>query len=94
MKAELERARTESHDKIRVLEEKLAVMEAEMNRVATEKEELDKEHEDLLVMLTEQDAKVLKYKVYLIVTLLTLHITNKKLQLPVPKFKWRMGTIF
>ena len=65
MKAELERARTESHDKIRLLEEKLAVMEAEMNRVVTEKDDLDKEHEDLLVMLAEQDAKVLKYKVYL-----------------------------
>ena len=64
MKAELERARTESHDKIRLLEEKLAVMETEMNRVVTAKEELDKEHEDLLVMLAEQDAKVLKYKVY------------------------------
>ena len=30
----------------------------------------------------------------IIVTLLTLHITNEKLHLPVPKFKWRMGTIF
>ena len=63
MKAELERARTESHDKIRLLEEKLAVTETEMGAIATAKAELDKEHEDLLVMLTEQDAKVLKYKV-------------------------------
>ena len=63
MKAELERARIESHDKIKLLEEKLAAMETEMNRIVTEKAELDKEHEDLLVMLAEQDAKVLKYKV-------------------------------
>lgn len=62
VKAELERARTESHDKIRLLEEKLAVTETEMGAIATAKAELDKEHEDLLVMLTEQDAKVLKYK--------------------------------
>ena len=63
MKAELERARTESHDKIKLLEEKLAAMETEVNNIKTEKAELDKEHEDLLVMLTEQDAKVHKYKV-------------------------------
>ena len=64
MKAELERARTESHDKIRLLEETLTAMDAEMKKVVQEKSELDKEHEDLLVMLTEQDAKVLKYKVF------------------------------
>lgn len=64
MKAELERARTESHDKIRLLEETLTAMDVEMKKVVQEKSELDKEHEDLLVMLTEQDAKVLKYKVF------------------------------
>lgn len=37
--------------------------EKEMNRIVQEKADLDKEHEDLLVMLTEQDAKVAKYKV-------------------------------
>ena len=63
MKAELEKARSESHDKIKQLEDKLAAMEKEMNRIVKEKTDLDKEHEDLLVMLTEQDAKVLKYKV-------------------------------
>ena len=63
MKAELERARTESHDKIRLLEEKLAATQTELNTIVTQKAELDKEHEDLLVMLTEQDAKVMKYKV-------------------------------
>ena len=64
MKAELERARTESHDKIRLLEEKLATTQTELNTIVTQKAELDKEHEDLLVMLTEQDAKVVKYKVF------------------------------
>ena len=64
MKAELERARTESHDKIRLLEEKLAATQTELNTIVTQKAELDKEHEDLLVMLTEQDAKVMKYKVF------------------------------
>ena len=64
MKAELERARTESHDKIRLLEEKLATTQTELNTIVTQKAELDKEHEDLLVMLTEQDAKVMKYKVF------------------------------
>ena len=63
MKAELENARKESHDKIKLLEDKLAATEKEMNRIVQEKADLDKEHEDLLVMLTEQDAKVLKYKV-------------------------------
>lgn len=65
MKAELEKARTESHDKIKLLEETLATTEIEMNRIVQEKQDLDKEHEDLLVMLTEQDAKVVKYKVVL-----------------------------
>ena len=64
MKAELERARTESHDKIRLLEEKLAATQTELNTIVTQKAELDKEHEDLLVMLTEQDGKVMKYKVF------------------------------
>ena len=64
VKAELERARTESHDKIRLLEEKLAATQTELNTIVTQKAELDKEHEDLLVMLTEQDAKVMKYKVF------------------------------
>ena len=64
MKAELERARTESHNKIRLLEEKLAATQTELNTIVTQKAELDKEHEDLLVMLTEQDAKVVKYKVF------------------------------
>lgn len=63
VKAELEKARKESHDKIKLLEDKLAATEKEMSRIAQEKTDLDKEHEDLLVMLTEQDAKVLKYKV-------------------------------
>lgn len=62
VKAELEKARKESHDKIKLLEEKLAATEKEMSRTVQEKTDLDKEHEDLLVMLTEQDAKVLKYK--------------------------------
>ena len=64
MKAELERSRTESHAKIRLLEEKLVVKEAELRKEIAEKAALDKEHEDLLVMLAEQDAKVLKYKVF------------------------------
>ena len=64
MKAELERARTESHDKIRLLEEKLSATQTELNTIVTQKAELDKEHEDLLVMLTEQDGKVTKYKVF------------------------------
>jgi len=64
VKAELERARTESHDKIRLLEEKLAATQTELNTIVTQKAELDKEHEDLLVMLTEQDGKVKKYKVF------------------------------
>lgn len=64
VKAELEKARKESHDKIKLLEEKLAATEKEMSRIVQEKTALDKEHEDLLVMLTEQDAKVLKYKVH------------------------------
>ncbi|KAL9962850.1 hypothetical protein ACROYT_G031996 [Oculina patagonica] len=62
VKAELENARKESHDKIKLLEDKLAATEKEMNRIVQEKADLDKEHEDLLVMLTEQDAKVAKYK--------------------------------
>ncbi|XP_058948947.2 general vesicular transport factor p115-like [Pocillopora verrucosa] len=62
VKAELERARTESHDKIRLLEEKLATTENEMSRMKEEKADLEKEHEDLLVMLTEQDNKIMKYK--------------------------------
>ena len=66
VKAELEKARKESHDKIKLLEEKLATTEKEMSRIVQEKRDLDKEHEDLLVMLTEQDAKVLKYKVVLL----------------------------
>ena len=67
MKAELERARTESHDKIRLLEENLATTENEMSRMKEEKADLEKEHEDLLVMLTEQDNKIMKYKVILYV---------------------------
>ncbi|RMX42738.1 hypothetical protein pdam_00014155 [Pocillopora damicornis] len=62
VKAELEKARTESHDKIRLLEEKLATTENEMSRMKEEKADLEKEHEDLLVMLTEQDNKIMKYK--------------------------------
>jgi len=64
VKAELENARKESHDKIKLLEEKLAATEKEMSRIVQEKTDLDKEHEDLLVMLTDQDAKVLMYKVH------------------------------
>ena len=64
VKAELEKARKESHEKIKLLEEKLATTEKEMSRTVQEKADLDKEHEDLLVMLTEQDGKVLKYKVH------------------------------
>ena len=63
MKAAVEKARTESYDKIKHLEDKLAAVESELSKVKKEKEDLNKEHEDLLVMLTEQDAKVLKYKV-------------------------------
>ncbi|PFX22857.1 General vesicular transport factor p115 [Stylophora pistillata] len=62
VKAELEKARIESHDKIRLLEEKLATTENDMSRMIEEKADLEKEHEDLLVMLTEQDNKIMKYK--------------------------------
>ncbi|KAK2560279.1 General vesicular transport factor p115 [Acropora cervicornis] len=67
VKAELERSRTESHDKIRLLEEKLSAKETELSKVTAEKGELDKEHEDLLVMLSDQYEKVTKYKVRLLV---------------------------
>ena len=38
-----------------------------MSRMKEEKADLEKEHEDLLVMLTEQDNKIMKYKVILYV---------------------------
>lgn len=62
VKAELERSRTESYHKIRLLEEKLSAKETELSKVTAEKGELDKEHEDLLVMLSDQYEKVTKYK--------------------------------
>lgn len=53
VKVELERVRMESYDKIRLLEEKLVIMENEMSRMKEEKVDLEKEYEDFLVMLIE-----------------------------------------
>ena len=49
------------------MEEKLSAKETELSKVTAEKGELDKEHEDLLVMLSDQYEKVTKYKVWLLV---------------------------
>ena len=48
-----------------------------MSRMKEEKADLEKEHEDLLVMLTEQDNKIMKYKVILYV--MQIHAQNQRI---------------